>query len=92
MAQTIESACSAGDLDSILGSGRSPGEGIFSCVHRTCWLTCYLPLLEMEVLFSFRRKFIVVLIRDIGWIQIFFILLMGIDLAKPFESTTLRIF
>ena len=27
MAQTIESACSAGDLDSILGSGRSPGEG-----------------------------------------------------------------
>ena len=27
VAQTIESACNAGDLGSVLGSGRSPGEG-----------------------------------------------------------------
>ena len=27
MAQSTESACHAGDLDSIPGSGRSPGEG-----------------------------------------------------------------
>ena len=43
-----------------------PLEKEFLVVHMTCWFTCYLLLLDMEVLFSFRRKFIVVLIRDIG--------------------------
>ena len=31
VAQSVESACSVGDLASIAGSGRSPGEGTTRC-------------------------------------------------------------
>ena len=32
----VESACSAGDLDSIPGSGRSPGEGNGNPLQHSC--------------------------------------------------------
>ena len=34
-----ESACSAGDLGSILGSGRSPGEGMAAYSNILAWRT-----------------------------------------------------
>ena len=37
MAQTKESACSAGDPDSIPGSGRSPGEGNGDLLRYLAW-------------------------------------------------------
>ena len=36
MAQMVESACSAGDLDSIPRSGRSPGEGNGNPLQHSC--------------------------------------------------------
>ena len=37
VAQMVESACSAGDLGSILGLGRSPGEGNGNPVQYSCF-------------------------------------------------------
>ena len=34
--QTVESACKAGDMDSVLWSGRSPGEGNGYPLQRSC--------------------------------------------------------
>ena len=36
VAQTVESACNAGDLGSIPGSGRSPGEGNGNPLQYSC--------------------------------------------------------
>ena len=36
VAQTVESACSVGDLSSITGSGRSPGKGNGNSLQYSC--------------------------------------------------------
>ena len=36
VAQMIESACNAGDLGSVLGSGRSPEKGNGNLLQRSC--------------------------------------------------------
>ena len=36
-----ESACNAGDLGSILGLGRSPGEEMVTCSNILAWITAW---------------------------------------------------